>query len=76
MSCATCPVSEGGQCLAVLDPERFGFFCEWAASGDPVKIKHVVNRSALGCSPPAPTPRQLARADKPRVPLGTRPPER
>jgi hypothetical protein len=69
--CERCPVPREGRCLATADPGRFGVFCEWAASGDPVKVRHVVNRSAIGpTAPPDPTPRPLARARKPRIPLG------
>jgi hypothetical protein len=43
--CAACPVAAGRECLG--ETPRFGAFCAWSASGDPVKIAHVVNRSAI-----------------------------
>lgn len=64
MRCACCPVPAGSPCSGP---------CAWAAEGDPIKLKHIVNRSATLAGAPAPTPRPLSRAEKPRVPLGAKP---
>lgn len=55
MKCESCPANCLGQ-----TPE-FAVFCEWWASGDPVRRAHVANRSALGLTPaPAPDPAPAA----------------
>lgn len=43
MRCQHCPVRKEIDCLG-NDP-RFPFFCEWAAAGDPEKIRVIVGRS-------------------------------
>jgi hypothetical protein len=61
MRCPDCPVPAGRECLG--ETPRFGAFCAWSASGDPVKIAHVVNRSAItiaeGARPAADSPASL-----------------
>lgn len=60
MRCPTCPVTTG-ECLGDTGPDAFGFLCRFAESGDPVKVAHVVNRSAAS-SGPARLPPLLTRA--------------
>jgi hypothetical protein len=43
--CDACPVPADRPCLG--GTPRFPTFCGWAASGDPVKVGHVVGRSAI-----------------------------
>lgn len=43
------------ECLSVVDPSRFGFFCDWCASGDEAKRRHVLERSRIGIVPPPET---------------------
>lgn len=57
--CPACPVAPGANCLGATDPS-FAHFCEFAASGDPLRGAHVVNRSAIGAAP-APSPPGLLR---------------
>jgi len=51
-SCESCPVAPDAECLGTR-PE-FGFFCDLAATGEPTKLAHVRNRSALASGAPAP----------------------
>lgn len=48
--CAHCPVKDGP---CVVESGRFPAFCEWAASGDPVKLRTIVERSARGDAQPS-----------------------
>lgn len=70
MKCIPCPVPSGQACHGAILPG----LCDWAASGDPVKVAHVVNRSALArgevlvqAAVPCPPP-----GGKARLPLGAR----
>lgn len=50
MRCASCPVASGRPCLG--ETPRFAGFCEWAASGDPIKRAHVEGRSTIAYGDP------------------------
>jgi hypothetical protein len=52
MRCPDCPVAPDRTCHAGVAPS----LCGWAASGDPVKIAHVVNRSAIAEGRPSTFP--------------------
>lgn len=45
--CIHCPVAPGSPCLA-------GVFCEWAAGGDPVHLRHILAVSARDEGRPLP----------------------
>lgn len=45
MRCDACPVSADRPCLG--ETPRFAYFCGWAEEGDPTRLVHVVNRSAV-----------------------------
>jgi hypothetical protein len=51
--CHDCPVAPAATCLGAVSP-RFAHLCDFAASGDPLKIAHVINRSAIGVAPAPP----------------------
>lgn len=44
--CIACPVATGSPCLGET-PRFVEEFCDWAATGDPVKVRHIINRSAI-----------------------------
>lgn len=54
-TCA-CHAEPGLECLSVVDPDRFGYFSEWCASGDETKRRHVLNRSRIAVGQPLPLP--------------------
>jgi len=49
--CSSCPVANG-TCIAMLRPDEYAWACAFAASGDPLRIRHVVERSKIGVEPP------------------------
>ena len=63
MRCDQCPVAAGRPCLGESGG-AFAYMCEFAAGSDPVKRRHVVDRSAIAEAPPAapPMPGLLAQA--------------
>jgi hypothetical protein len=48
MKCIPCPVPPGIPCHS----GSLSALCEWARSGDAVKLRHVVNRSAIAAGLP------------------------
>lgn len=63
MNCENCPCLEesGLICLAVSDPDLFGYFCTWplkSDSGDEheSKRRHIVTRSRIGATGILPAP--------------------
>jgi len=64
MRCDHCPVVAGRKCLG--ETPKFASFCAWAESGDPVKLAHIVNRSALAEGRPT---SRTPRPTPPRVPV-------
>lgn len=58
--CAHCPVPDDKPCLGETEPARFGYMCEYATSGDPIKIRHIIDRSAIGLNPEPPSLAQQA----------------
>jgi hypothetical protein len=51
--CTACPVELGRDCLATLDPFRFGRFCIQAAAREPIHLQHIRARAEIGIEPPA-----------------------
>jgi ribosomal protein L40E len=60
-NCSKCPVTPRDACLAVLAPERFGWMCKLAATGDEHKRQVVIGRSAIGLPSPMPGLSQKAK---------------
>lgn len=53
--CINCPIAEGGKpCLATLDCDRFGHFCDWASENDPLKRAAIAGRAEIGIVGPSP----------------------
>jgi len=65
MSCERCPCPD--VCLA------WPIFCEWAAEepADPVKLRHICARSAMGAIPPRSVDDILAEAKAEGIPERT-----
>lgn len=66
--CKDCPLlGEDTPCLS--SDRRWSFFCEWAASGDPIRRSHVVSRSRVGATPEKATPAPGPALQTPGVPF-------
>lgn len=74
--CAACPVSEGTDCLAQIDP-RFAGYCRLALEGNDTDRRHIVDRAKIGIKPAMPSlARQavnLATATAQHIAAGARP---
>jgi len=47
--CDHCQVGES--CLGRIAPDAFSHFCQWAAEGDPRRLRIIAGRSAYGIRP-------------------------
>lgn len=73
--CDTCAcLGEPFECLASLYPVEWATFRAYCEGDDPVLRAHVRNRSAIGWTPPSPSPAPSRREAKPAV-SPDRPPE-
>lgn len=53
--CKKCPVSDCGTCLAIVAPDRFGYYCEWAETDDDMKRRIIIGRSEIETRRPMPS---------------------